>query len=61
VSAVLYAYNPNDLTQDYYDTTQNAGRDKISSSKLRRVNPTVANGRVYVATNSKVKVYGLLP
>jgi hypothetical protein len=34
VSAVLYAYNPNDLTQDYYDTTQNARRDKISSSKL---------------------------
>jgi hypothetical protein len=56
----LYAFNPNDLTQEYYDTNQNP-RDKISSRKQRRVNPTVANGRVYVPTNSQIKVYGLLP
>jgi hypothetical protein len=58
----LYAFNPNDLTQEYYDTTQNATRDKVASSKMRRVNPTVANGRVYVVSAaSRIKVYGLLP
>jgi len=56
----MYAYNANDLTQEYYDTNQNSGRDKVASQKQRRVNPTVANGRVYLTTNSKLKVYGLL-
>jgi len=56
----LYAYNPSDLTQEYYDTNQNP-RDKIASRKQRRVSPTVANGRVYVPTNAQIKVYGLLP
>lgn len=54
----LYAYNLNDLTQEYYDTNQKAG-DKIDTSYITRVNPTVANGRVYVPTNSTIAVYGL--
>jgi len=57
---VLWAFNPNDLTQEYYDTTQNAKRDSVGSGQVARVTPTVANGRVYVPANGKVLVYGLL-
>jgi len=56
----LYAYNPNDLTKEYYDTNQAAG-DTIDPSFISRVNPTVANGRVYVPTHSTIAVYGLRP
>lgn len=57
----LWALNPNDLTQVYYDTNQNATRDKVASRKISRVNPTVANGQAYVPANNTVEVYGLLP
>ena len=56
----LWAYNPSDLTQEYYDTNQDAARDKVSTGPIARVNPTVANGRVYVPNNTSVLVYGLL-
>jgi len=56
----LWAFNPNDLTQEYYDTNQNAKRDKVAGLRVARVPPLVANGRVYVPANKKVQVYGLL-
>jgi hypothetical protein len=58
---VLWAYNANDLTEEYYDTTQNAARDKVATRAIARVNPTIANGRVYVPASNSVLVYGLLP
>jgi hypothetical protein len=56
----LWALNPNNLTQEYYDTNQNSKRDKVGSRAVARVNPTVANGRVYVPANNILEVYGLL-
>jgi hypothetical protein len=56
----LWAYNPSNLTQEYYDTNQDPGRDQVSTTPIVRVNPTVANGRVYVPNNTSVLVYGLL-
>ena len=56
----LWALNPDDLTQEYYDTNQDSKRDKVASRKISRVNPTVANGRVYVPANNSLVVYGLL-
>lgn len=58
---VLWALNPSNLSQEYYDTTQDSTRDKVDSKPVERANPTVANGRVYVPANDKVDVYGLLP
>jgi hypothetical protein len=58
--ATLWAYNPSDLTQEYYDTNQNVTRDRVSAAGITRVNPTVANGRVYVPASTSVLVYGLL-
>jgi hypothetical protein len=56
----LRAWNPSDLTQEYYDTTQDPKRDQVSGSPVTRVDPLVANGRVYVPANGQVHVYGLL-
>jgi hypothetical protein len=58
---LLWALNPNDLTQTYYNTAQNAKRDQIAPRPVERVNPTIANGRVYVPANTRLEVYGLLP
>jgi len=58
--SVLRAYDPNDLTHEYYDTTQNQARDKPRGG-IDTVTPTVVNGRVYVATRQELDVYGLLP
>ncbi len=58
--ATLWAYNPSNLSQEYYDTNQNSTRDKISSGGIIRVDPMVANGHVYVPTSSSLLVYGLL-
>lgn len=57
----LWAFNPTNLTQEYYDSNQNAARDKVGTRAVARVNPTIANGRVYVPANNTVLVYGLLP
>ena len=57
----LWAFNANDLTEEYYDTNQNSARDGVSTRPIIRVNPTIANGRVYVPSNNFVIVYGLLP
>ena len=56
----LWAFNPYDLTQEYYDSNQNPNRDIVAGNQTSRVNPTIANGRVYVPSNQGVYVYGLL-
>jgi len=60
-TAVMRAYNPSDLTQEYYDTNQKPYRDKIGGKRTPRVCLLVANGRVYVLSETKVIAYGLLP
>ena len=60
-AAIMRAYNPNDLTQEYYDTNQKPNRDRIGGSVISRGMLMVANGRVYAPANRFVRVYGLLP
>jgi hypothetical protein len=57
--AVLYAYDAQNVTNELYDSEQNAARDRAGIAR-RFVIPVVANGRVYVATSGEVDVYGLL-
>ncbi|HEX8817702.1 MAG TPA: hypothetical protein VF753_19585, partial [Terriglobales bacterium] len=57
---ILWAFDPNDLTQVYYNSNQDPSRDQIAKEKVTRVPPTVANGRVYVPADGVVRVYGLL-
>lgn len=57
---VLHAYSASDLSVELYNSNQAGLRDHFGSAS-KFVPPTVANGKVYVATTSGVVVFGLLP
>ncbi len=59
VPGQLWAFNADDLTQELWDSQQNSARDAVGS--FAKFNPpTVANGRVYLATfSNQLLVYGL--
>jgi hypothetical protein len=58
-SAVLYAFDANDVSQPIYTSEQNSQRDRAGLA-TRFVFPVVVNGRVYFAARGEVEVYGLL-
>jgi hypothetical protein len=63
-ASVLHAYNPANLSIEYYNSNQAAnGRDAFGSGN-KFITPVVANGEVFIAfsgpTNG-VAVFGLLP
>jgi hypothetical protein len=58
-TSVLYAYNALDLRQEVYDSNQQGSRDHFGRS-AKFVTPMIANGRVYVGTQTGVAVFGLL-
>ncbi len=57
----LHAFNAANVATELWNSNQNAGRDALPSF-VRFAQPTVANGRVYVATSTskQLAVYGLL-
>ena len=60
---VLAAFNASTLQTNLvkvYDTQQNSTRDGLSSVP-HFATPLVANGRVFIGTNTEVQVYGLFP
>lgn len=60
VPGTLRAYNANDITQELYDSDQKFPRDAVGTF-VKMSTPIVANGKVYVNTQSKIlPVYGLL-
>jgi hypothetical protein len=56
--AVLYAWDANDLTTPLYESDKNAARDGAGPANKFAI-PIVTNGKVYVATQKEVNVYGL--
>lgn len=59
-AAILHAYNPANLQQEYYNSTQAAnGRDAFGNGQIF-ITPVVANGKVFVGTPNGVAVFGLL-
>jgi hypothetical protein len=58
--AILFAYDASNLAKELYDSNQAANnRDHFSNNKF--ITPMVANGKVYVGTQTSVAVFGLLP
>jgi hypothetical protein len=59
-TGILHAYDPTNLGAEIYDSTQAANnRDTFSDNKF--ITPMIANGKVFVGTQSSVAVFGILP
>jgi hypothetical protein len=59
--AILHAYDANNLAVEYWNSTMAANNRDQAGNAVKFVTPTVANGKVYVATRTGIYVYGLLP
>ena len=58
---ILRAYNAQNVTNELWNSEQNSARDSVGNY-AKFVAPTVANGKVYLATfSNRLNVYGLLP
>jgi hypothetical protein len=58
--AVLHAYDPANLADEYYNSTQAANNRDQGPPATTFTSAVVANGHVYVAGVKSVAVYGLL-
>jgi hypothetical protein len=58
---VLYAYDATNLATELYDTTQASAMRDAPGNPVKFAVPTVANGHVYIGTQTELDVYGLLP
>jgi hypothetical protein len=59
-AGVLYAYDATNLATELYNTTQASGNRDQPGQPVKYAVPTVANGHVFVGTQTELDVYGLL-
>jgi len=58
--AVLHAYDADNLTTELYDSNQAANSRDHFGVGNKFIAPTIANGKVYVATTNSVGIFGLI-
>jgi hypothetical protein len=59
-AGTLHAYNAGNLAIELYNSDQAASRDTLDTAAKFSI-PLAVNGHVYVASESKFTIYGLLP
>ncbi|HEY6769309.1 MAG TPA: hypothetical protein VI386_31575 [Candidatus Sulfotelmatobacter sp.] len=57
--AILYAFDASNVAHQLYSSTTNPTRDTAGAG-VKFVAPAIANGKVYVGTQTELDVYGLL-
>lgn len=57
---VLHAVDPANLSDEYYNSDQAGSRDTMDFAAKYNI-PLVANGKVFVAGETQLTIYGLLP
>jgi hypothetical protein len=57
-AAVMHAYDATNLNNELWNTRLNGKRDGAGGG-VRFMFPTIVNGKVYLATNNKLNIYGL--
>ncbi len=58
---MLHAFDATNLNIHLYDSSEAAGQRDALDYAAKWAAPLVANGKVFVATNGRLTVFGLLP
>jgi fibronectin type 3 domain-containing protein len=59
-NGVLYAYDAGNLANELYDSSQAGSRDALDVANKFNI-PLVANGKVFIVSQTQLIAYGLLP
>ena len=60
-AAVLHAYDASNVANELYNSNQAPNNRDVPGLRVKFAVPIVANGRVYIGTQTELDVYGLLP